>query len=202
LKKFAQSAITTLLVLGYPLLVYLAISNGVSWIFSILFGALFIRRSLSGGKQAVMFVLLALLLFGGAFFFQEISAKMIPVFVHISMFTVFYGSLHTESSLIERFARLDFPDMPDEIVAYCRNVTIVWSAFFAINILLCVALALWAEDSVWAFYNGAIIYLLLGLMMVSEYAFRRLRYPWLEVPPLKQSMINIIKNGRSVWTGK
>lgn len=202
MKKFAQSAIATLLVLGYPLLVYLAISNGVSWIFPILFAVLFLRRSLSGGKQAILFAVVALLLGTGAIFFQEISAKMIPVFVHVSMFMVFYGSLHTESSLIERFARLDFPEMPDEIVAYCRSVTAVWSAFFAINIVLCIGLALWVEDSVWALYNGAIIYLLLGLMMVSEYVFRRLRYPWLEVPPFRQSMINIMKNGRSVWSGK
>jgi len=202
LKKFAQSAIATLLVLGYPLLVYLAISNGVSWIFPLLFGALFIRRSLTGGKQALMFVTLALLLFGGAIFFQDVSAKMIPVFIHISMFTIFYGSLHTARPMIERFARLDFPDMPPEIVVYTRNVTRLWALFFAVNIVLCTALALWADHEVWALYNGAIIYLLLGLMMVCEYGWRRLRYPWLEVPSLKQSMINIIKNGRSVWESK
>jgi uncharacterized membrane protein len=201
-KTARQSVIATLLVLGYPLLVYLAINTGVSWIFSILFGTLFIRRAMTGGKQAMMFAFLAVLLFGGAILFQEISAKMIPVFVHISMFTVFYGSLHSDASIIERFARLDFPDMPPEIVAYTRRVTYVWSAFFAINILLCTALALWADNSLWTLYNGAIIYLLLGLMMISEYLWRRIRYPWLEIPPLKQSLINIIKNGRPVWSGR
>jgi uncharacterized membrane protein len=203
LKKIAlQSVIATLLVLGYPLLTYLAINNGISWVFSLLFGALFVRRAMGGGKQALLFVALAMVLFGGAILFQDISAKIIPVLVHISMFIAFYGSLHTESSLIERFARLDFPDMPPEIVTYTRNVTRVWSAFFAINILLCTALAVWAENSLWALYNGGIIYLLLGLMMISEYIWRRIRYPWLEVPPLKQSMINIFKNGRTVWGSK
>jgi uncharacterized membrane protein len=189
-------------VLGYPLLVYLAINNGLSWLFSILFGTLFLRRAMAGGKQALLFVLLAVLLFGGAILFQEISAKMIPVFVHVSMFTVFYTSLHTDASIIERFARLDFPEMPPEIVAYTRKVTIVWCAFFAINILLCSALALWADNALWTLYNGGIIYLLLGLMMISEYLWRRIRYPWLEIPPLKQSLINIIKNGRPVWNGR
>jgi uncharacterized membrane protein len=188
--------------MGYPLLVYLAIDNGVSWLFSILFGVLFIRRAMAGGKQALMFALLAALLLGGAILFQEISAKMIPVLVHISMFTVFYGSLHSDTSIIERFARLDFPEMPPEIVAYTRKVTYVWSVFFAVNILLCSALALWADDSLWTLYNGGIIYLLLGLMMISEYLWRRIRYPWLEIPPLKQSLINIIKNGRLVWSGR
>jgi uncharacterized membrane protein len=201
-KQARQSVIATLLVLGYPLLVYLAIYNGVSWLFSILFGTLFLRRAMAGGKQALLFALLAVLLFGGAILFQEISAKMIPVFVHISMFTVFYTSLHTEVSIIERFARLDFPEMPPEIVAYTRRVTIVWCVFFAINILICTALALWADNSLWTLYNGGIIYLLLGLMMVSEYLWRRFRYPWLEIPPLKQSLINIIKNGRPVWNGR
>ncbi len=127
---------------------------------------------------------------------------MIPVLIHTSMFLVFYGSLRTDSSLIERFARLDFPELPPGIAEYCRKVTWLWSGFFALNILFCSALAIWADDAFWALYNGAIIYLLLGTMMVSEYVWRRMSYPWLEVPPLKQSMMNIIKNGHTVWNSK
>jgi len=171
-------------------------------VFPLVVGIIFFRRSLAGGESAVSFGLIALVLLTGAFFFQNISAKMIPVFIHVSMFLVFYGSLRTDSSLIERFARLDFPELPPGIAEYCRKVTWVWSGFFALNILSCTALAIWADDALWALYNGGIIYLLLGIIMTSEYVWRRIRYPWLEVPPFKQSMMNIIKNGHTVWNGK
>ncbi|MDX8389324.1 MAG: hypothetical protein R8M38_02425 [Mariprofundaceae bacterium] len=202
MKKAAQSIVVTLLVLGYPVLVYLAITNGISWVVPLIVGIIFFRRFLAGGESAPMFALIALLLFIGAIFFQNLSAKMIPVFIHSSLFLVFYGSLRTDSSLIERFARLDFPVLPPGIADYCRKVTWVWSAFFALNVILCTALAIWADDALWAFYNGGIIYLLLGVMMVAEYIWRRIRYPWLEIPPLKQSMMNIIKNGHIVWNNK
>ena len=202
MKKIAQSIVVTLLVLGYPILVYFAITHGVSWVFPLVVGILFVRRSFAGGDSALMFGVIALLLLVGAIFFQNISAKMIPVLIHTSMLLVFYGTLRTESSLIERFARLDFPVLPPGIAEYCRKVTWVWTGFFAINIVFCTALAIWADDALWALYNGGIIYLLLGLMMVSEYAYRRLRYPWLEVPPFKQSMMNMIKNGHTVWNPK
>lgn len=199
MKKVFLSTVVTLLILGYPVLVYLAITNGVSWVFPLVVGVVFVRRALAGGEQAVKSGLIALALLTGAIFFQNISAKMIPVLIHASMFLVFYGSLRTDSSLIERFARLDFPELPPGIAEYCRNVTWVWSGFFALNIVFCTALAIWADDALWALYNGGIIYLLLGMMMTSEYVWRRLRYPWLEVPPFKQSMMNIINNGHTVW---
>jgi len=202
LTKLIKSIAVTLLVLGYPLLVYMAITNGVSWIFPVVVGVIFFRRFRAGGESSLFYGLVALFLLGGAIFFQNISAKMIPVLIHTSMFLVFYGSLRTDSSLIERFARLDFPELPPGIAEYCRNVTRVWVVFFALNILFCTALAIWADDALWALYNGGIIYLLLGTMMVAEYIWRRIRYPWLEVPPLKQSMLNIIKNGHTVWNSK
>jgi len=197
-----KSIAGTLLALGYPLLVYLAITNGFSWIFPIVISVIFFQRFRAGGDLALFYGLVALLLLCGAIFFQNISAKMIPVLIHTSMFLVFYGSLRTESSLIERFARLDFPVLPPGVADYCRKVTWVWTGFFVLNILFCTVLAIWADDSTWALYNGAIIYLLLGIMMTSEYIWRRIRYPWLEIPPLKQSMMNMIKNGHTVWNSK
>jgi len=177
-------------------------TQGASWVFPLVVGVIFVRRSLTGGKSAVKFGLIALVLLSGAIFFQNISAKMIPVLIHFSMFLVFYGSLRTDASLIEQFARLDFPELPPGIAEYCRKVTWVWTFFFAINIVFCTALAIWADDALWAFYNGGMIYLLLGIMMTSEYIWRRFRYPWLETRPFKESMMNIIKNGHTIWNPK
>jgi len=202
LDKPIRSIAVTLLVLSYPFMEYLAITNGVSWIIPIVIGVICFQRFRAGGKSAPIYGFIILLMFCGAIFFQDLSAKMIPVFIHTSLFLVFYGSLQTDSSLIERFARLDFPELPPGIAEYCRKVTWVWSGFFALNIVFCTALAIWADTAFWAFYNGGIIYVLIGIMMVSEYIWRRTRYPWLEVHPFRQSMMNIIKNGHTVWNSK
>lgn len=200
--KPIRSIAATLLVLSYPFLEYLAITNGISWIIPVVIGVICFQKFRSGGKSAPIYGILSLLMFCGAIFFQNLSAKMIPVFILTSLFLVFYGSLQTDASLIERFARLDFPELPPGIAEYCRKVTWVWSGFFAFNIVFCTALAIWADTAFWALYNGGIIYILIGTMMVSEYIWRRLRYPWLEVHPFRQSMMNIIKNGHTVWSSK
>jgi len=122
-----------------------------------------------------------------------------PIIMHTAMFFVFYNTLSSSSSLIERFARLDFPELPPKIPEYCRQVTKVWCSFFALNIVICSALAIWATDAQWAWYNGLIIYFLLGGLMVAEYIVRRLRFPWLETKPFKESMVNMIQNGHTVW---
>lgn len=155
----------------------------------------------AGGRHTWLLALLALALLAGAVFFRQYAAKMIPVLIHTSMFLLFYGSLRSGAPLIERFARLDFPELPPGIAEYCRKVTWVWAAFFAANIVWCSALAIWAGNGFWALYNGVVIYVLLGLLIVSEYVWRRLRYPWLEVPPFRQSVANIIKNGHTIWGG-
>ncbi|MDQ6993891.1 MAG: hypothetical protein Q9M31_10475 [Mariprofundus sp.] len=133
---------------------------------------------------------------------QNISAKMIPVFIFSSLFCLFFSTLRSERPMIERFARLDFPELPPGIPEYCRKVTYVWTAFFAANIFTCTALALLADNDIWALYTGLISYLLLGALMLFEYIWRRLRYPWLETLPFKQSMMNMIKNGHTVWNSK
>jgi len=190
------------LIIAYPLLVYWAVTNGVSWVVPLIIAVVCLQRFYRSGYSAWKFLLFALLLLLGAIFFQTLSAKVIPVFIYTALFFIFYKSLQTKASLIERFARLDFPELPPKIPEYCRQVTWVWTCFFALNIFICSALALWATDALWAWYVGAISYFLLGSLMMGEYIFRRLRFPWLEVPPFKASMMNMIKNGHTVWDSK
>ncbi len=200
--KLIQSVGVTLLALMYPLLVYLAISNGFSWVVPMLIAVFCLRRFYLSGYSDWKFLLFGLLLLFGALFFQVFSAKVIPILMHALMFLVFYKTLQTDTPLIERFARLDFPELPDEIAAYCRQVTRIWVAFFGTNVVVCAALALWADDAVWALYNGVIIYFLVGTLMMSEYVWRKFHFPWLDVKPFRESMMNMIKNGHTVWDHK
>ena len=57
-------------------------------------------------------------------------------------------------------------------VAYCRAVTRAWVIFLSLHLAVTVATA-FAPSAVWAFYNGALAYVLMGAMFVGEWLVRR-----------------------------
>lgn len=102
---------------------------------------------------------------------HELPVLFYPVLVNAAFLIVFGLSLRDRQTLIERIARLREPDLPPAAVAYTRKVTIVWCLFFVLNGLI----ALWTTQQprmVWTVYNGAISYLLTGLMFAGEYLVR------------------------------
>ena len=102
--------------------------------------------------------------------------------------------------MIEQFARLDFGDeLPAEIAAYCRKLTILWTVFFAANIAGCTWLAILGDDATWVLYNGLIVYLLIGALLLGEYLWRRIAFPDMEIPSLAHTIRSIIHNGHKIW---
>lgn len=98
--------------------------------------------------------------------------KFYPVLVNVAMLAGFSYSLAFPPTAIERIARLSEPDLPPAAIAYTRRVTQVWCAFFIVNGGIAVITALWASQAVWALYNGAISYVLMGLLFAGEYLVR------------------------------
>lgn len=103
----------------------------------------------------------------------DLAMRLYPVLMNATMLVVFAASLIWTPTIIERIARLAEGDLPPEAIAYTRNVTWVWCAFFVIN----GAIALWSALSwpldQWALYNGLIAYLLMGLLFGAEFLIRR-----------------------------
>ena len=95
-----------------------------------------------------------------------------PVMVNAMLLAIFGASLRHGRPVIERLARLHHPDLPEAGVRYTRNVTRVWCGFFAINGAIAAALAAWAPWSWWTAYNGAISYVLMGLLLGGEWLLR------------------------------
>lgn len=96
-----------------------------------------------------------------------------PVFVSLLFFAVFSYSLRFPPTVVERLARLEFPDLPPHGVAYTRKVTQVWSVFFLCNAAISL-ITIWHGDYwLWSLYNGGIFYLLMGLLMAAERLVRR-----------------------------
>ena len=114
-----------------------------------------------------------LLAAAAAFGNSVLPLKFYPVLVNAVLLAVFAISLLHPPSAIERFARMQEPDLPEAGVRYTRRVTQVWCGFFIVNGSIALATALWASDAGWALYNGLIAYLLMGLLFAGEWLVRR-----------------------------
>lgn len=103
---------------------------------------------------------------------SEAWLRWYPVLVNGMMLALFGASLKSGRPVVEQLARLRHPDLPPEGVRYTRNVTRVWCGFFALNGSVAAALAAWGPWSWWTAYNGAVSYVLMGLLMAGEWLLR------------------------------
>ncbi len=108
-----------------------------------------------------------------AAFDRALSVRLYPVFMNLSMLAAFAATLVRPPSMIERFARVFEPNLPQSGVRYTRQVTSVWVGFFAVNGSIALWSALQPGWSAWLVYNGVIAYVAAGLLMGGEYLVRR-----------------------------
>ena len=106
-------------------------------------------------------------------FDRQLSVRLYPVFMSLAMLAAFAVTLWYPPSMIERFARIFEPDLPQSGVRYTYKVTIIWIGFFALN----GAIALWSVLqrgwTAWTLYNGFISYIAVGVLFAGEYVFRQ-----------------------------
>ena len=199
--KILQGAAITLVFLAYPFLVYLGIERGFVWLAPAIFSAVFLYqgyRAKTAGTR-IRKGLLGILLLVGAVYLQTFTAKVMPVLIQLLLLVFFGRTLWQGPPLIESFVRLQFSDIPKELLDYCQQLTWLWTGFFAFNAVVCTALAVWGSDRWWALYNGLIIYLLIGLLTAGEYVYRHFRFPGLDIPDPKSTIKSMFVNGRKVW---
>ncbi len=197
--QVVRGVLVAVLVLAYPFLIYLLLTHGLPWLGSLLVLGLVTWKIRARADWLWWLAALAVsALLVAALFGPGALAKLAPLPIHAGLLYLFLHSLRT-TPLIEQFARLDFPELPPEIKTYTRHLTRLWAGFFAFNLLLVTWLALWGEDSTWALYNGLIVYLLIGGLVLGEYLWRHVRFPHLEIPSLLQTTHNIVRNGHRIW---
>lgn len=125
--------------------------------------------------------LIALLLGLGIVFDDARFMLALPVLINGALLLTFGFSLRTVPT-IERFARMQHPELPESHRPHCRQATIAWCIFFFLNGAIAGVLALTAPVHIWATYTGGIAYALMGLMFAGEYILRRIRFreygPW------------------------
>jgi uncharacterized membrane protein len=196
-----RKLITTSFVLLYPYLVYRGMQAGWVWLAPAIVATILMAQALHSNHASARYkkMALALLLVFGMIFFQAFTAKLIPTLIQLALMHFFGKTLVKGPTLIERLVRLEFSDIPPEILQYCRQLTWLWTGFFAFNAFMCSALALWGQSGWWAFYTGVMIFALTGLLMVGEYIYRHYRFPALEIPDIKATVRNMIINSRQIW---
>jgi uncharacterized membrane protein len=127
----------------------------------------------SGGAESRLILACALFLLMGALVNDADWLLAYPVFVSLLFFAVFSFSLIHPPTVVERLARLEFPDLPAHGVLYTRKVTLVWSGFFLGNAAISLLTICYGDRWLWSLYNGCISYVLMGLLMAGEMAVRR-----------------------------
>tara|TARA_R110001583_G_scaffold6499_9_gene32912 strand:+ start:6008 stop:6574 length:567 start_codon:yes stop_codon:yes gene_type:complete len=172
--------VSAIALLAYPFAVYYGLNQwGVSAV-AVLLVLLFVLRIFAGNQTRLRELKYIAWMSGFAgitltllAFFSKNSSwfTYYPVIVNILMFSLFLASLWQKESMIERFARLQDPELPEHAVFYTRTVTQVWCVFFIINGIISFSTSFMGMD-IWTLYNGLISYLLAGLLFACELAVR------------------------------
>jgi uncharacterized membrane protein len=109
---------------------------------------------------------------------------LVPVVINGTLLVTFGSTLFRGPPLIERFARLQHPDLTPAEVSWCRAWTKVWTGFFATNAVVATTLGLANRLELWALYNGLLTYIVMGGFFVGEYSVRKYRFGRYDAHPL------------------
>lgn len=164
----------------YPIAVYFSIQHLEPWIIATFLLTLLVIRFLivrvkggSDNKWNQILLLLGIVYCLFAIWLNtSISLLFYPVLVSFCLLLIFFTSLYIPPPIVERLARLQHPDLPEQGVRYTRTVTQVWCVFFLLNGSIALATALSGNFVWWSLYNGFISYLLMATVMGVEYLVR------------------------------
>lgn len=171
-----------ILVFLYPIAIYFGLQYLEPKYLAVLLATLVIIRTfftsnklLKAIKGLWIIILLAGLTLATLSFIQnsELGLKLYPVVITSSFLMLFGYSLFKPPSMIERLARIQEPDLPEEGVIYTRKVTQLWCAFFIFNILVSLYTVFYTSTETWAVYNGLISYILMGSLFIGELVYRK-----------------------------
>ena len=208
MRNILRSIISSIVFLLYPYLVYRGVKEGIVWFAPAAIASIYFYQAVKARTRRVRIEKtgIVVILFLGAIFYQDLMAKLIPIIIQLSLM-LFFGKTLLKGkgpSLVERFAQLEFPNVPPVLSRYCRHLTMLWTGFFAFNIRACILLALLAPVEWWAIYTGVLIFLFTAVIMLAEYIwrfflFRRIDLPAEQIPGVKESAKAMLVNGRKIW---
>ncbi len=179
------TVLAVIALIAYPLVIYFGLSKfqvralapilGAVALVGLLFRLRGARRAHWRAALPAPLSVLALA-FISAVFNDHRFMLVMPVLVSVALLITFGSSLRGPISMVERFARMQNPELSDDHAEYCRSVTKVWCGFFVLNAGCAAVLALRAPLAWWTLYSGAIAYVLMGALGAAEYIYRKYRF--------------------------
>lgn len=187
----ASKALVGLILLGYPIAIYLARDHfSPGQMLAGLLALLGVRALVAGwmtsgraGRHWLlgMLLLVAAVVVGVAGTGLRMQwLRFYPMVFDLGVASVFIGSLFTRQPLVERISRAFHREpLAPQVVRYTRHVTEAWGALMILIALISLYTALASPLRMWSLFNGVIVYVILVVTFVSEYAIRRhLRRKW------------------------
>jgi len=189
--------------IAYPFLSAYLARLGFASLELLVFAGMTFWRGIQSDSRALRlgsFLLTAVLL-GGAYFATAYFIWLVPSFVYVWLTILFGQTLFSPPSLCERLVRLQYPEFKPGMVEYLREVTWVWTVFFAVNIVVCALLPILVSPKAWAIYTGVLVYVLMGVLGMAEWLYRPRRFPDLEIPSVMETFKFMVANGHKVFKG-
>jgi uncharacterized membrane protein len=202
-KAVSIAVVSTGLVVAYPFISYALQQNHYGGLLPSLLALMFCWRAVkaSATKQRYSLLAIATLLLIGAMFLSGATSQLVPVIIYIGLIWFFGRTLIQPPSLLERFACLQFADIPDEVLNYCRQLTIVWTLLFVVIVIA--SLLLIATNQTWHFalLHGVISWVLMAILAVTEHIYRQKRFPFMQgqMPSTTTTVQIAIKNKDQLW---
>ena len=169
----------------YPLAVHVCVVLGLDQaavIGLIAVSAANFAFALRAGRAAARWLLLyvVLALAGVASFYAGTAYALFlpPVAINLGLMLFFGAGLRAGARpLIERLMRVEYgADLPAPLQRYARQLTVLWTAFFAAMAATLVMLAAYAPLTVWSLFANVINYVLVILLFIAQYAYRYWRF--------------------------
>ncbi|MDO5530949.1 strain DSM [Sutterella sp.] len=169
------SGVLVLLAALYPLWAWWGLNRfGIVPVAASLAAVMLLRALLKGGREAWgCFLISTALCLASTLLDREAPMLLYPVCVNLFMLWLFGSSLVGGSMpLVERLARLKEKNLPPEGVRWCRGVTVTWCIFFVVNGSVALFTVLHGDRSLWMLWNGAVSYVLMGVLFAGEFLLR------------------------------
>ena len=96
--------------------------------------------------------------------------------------------------IITTIARTIHPDMPEGVVRYTRNVTVAWAIFFALQVLVSLAIFAIASIETWSLFANVLNWPMVIAMFVAEYACRKHFNPDFRHASIRESVLAYMNN--------
>jgi uncharacterized membrane protein len=192
-----RNALVVALLLAYAVLTHVAATTGggnyalLAW--CSLIAAIALALPWKAGLVAAIALLAPL-----AWLPIEALVKVPPAIIYLALAAWFGRTLLPgRQPLISGLASLERGELEPVLARYTRRLTAMWSAFFVLMAAVSAALAVFADAETWSVFVNGVSYLLIALLFVGEYVYRRVHYSQFRHASFPRMMRMLFTAGRT-----